>query len=96
MAGERVWELPLVEEYKEAIKSQVADYCNITPARKGAGTITAGLLLAEFVDKTPWVHLDTAGPAWAEKDVIPYMPKGGTGFGVRMMLELLKKMEPAE
>lgn len=90
--GERVWELPMPEEYKEAIKSQVADYINTTPTRKGAGTITAGLLLQEFVGKTPWVHIDIAGPSWAEKQVIPYMPKGGTGFGVRTGLELINKL----
>ncbi len=88
-AGERVWELPLVEEYREQIKSHVADYSNITPGRY-AGAITAGLFLEAFVDKTPWVHMDIAGPAFAEKEVIPYMPKGATGFGVRTMLELLK------
>ena len=89
--GERVWELPLVEEYREQIKSHVADYSNITPSRY-AGAITAGLFLEAFVEKTPWVHLDIAGPAFAEKEVIPYMPKGATGFGVRTMLELLKGM----
>ncbi|KKU72864.1 MAG: putative cytosol aminopeptidase [Parcubacteria group bacterium GW2011_GWA2_47_26] len=91
-AGERIWELPLVDEYREFIKSRVADYCNITPGKKGAGAITAGLLLQEFAGKTPWVHLDIAGPAWAEKEVIPYMSIGGTGFGVRTILELLKTM----
>ena len=90
-AGERVWELPLVEEYRDQIKSHVADYSNITPGRWG-GTITAGLFLEAFVEKTPWVHMDIAGPAFAEKEVIPYNPKGGTGFGVRTMLELLRRM----
>jgi len=87
--GERVWELPLVEEYKEQIKSHVADYSNITPTRYG-GAITAGLFLEAFVDKKlPWVHMDIAGPAFAEKEVVPYNPKGATGFGVRTLLELL-------
>lgn len=89
--GERVWELPLVEEYREQTKSHVADLSNITPSRY-AGAITAGLFLQEFVDKKPWVHIDIAGPAFAEKEVIPYMPKGATGFGVRTILELLKDM----
>ncbi|MDO8505228.1 MAG: leucyl aminopeptidase [bacterium] len=90
-AGERVWELPLVEEYRDQIKSHIADYSNITPGRY-AGAITAGLFLEAFVGKTPWVHMDIAGPAFAEKEVIPYMPKGATGFGVRTMLELLNGM----
>ncbi|MBI2551785.1 leucyl aminopeptidase [Candidatus Uhrbacteria bacterium] len=91
-AGERAWELPLVEEYKEQTKSHVADFSNITPSRY-AGAITAGLFLEHFVDKTPWVHVDIAGPAFAEKEVIPYNPRGATGFGVRMMLELLKQCD---
>ncbi len=91
-AGERVWELPLVEEYREQTKSHVADLSNITPSRY-AGAITAGLFLEEFVDKKlPWVHMYIAGPAFAEKEVVPYHPKGATGFGVRTMLELLKAM----
>ncbi|MBI4135368.1 leucyl aminopeptidase [Candidatus Uhrbacteria bacterium] len=91
-AGERVWELPLVEEYREQTKSHVADLSNVTPSRY-AGAITAGLFLEEFVDKKlSWVHMDIAGPAFAEKEVIPYHPKGATGFGVRTMLELLKNL----
>src|SRR3989338_6283399 len=88
-SGERAWELPLIEEYREQTKSHVADFSNITPSRY-AGAITAGLFLEAFAEKMPWVHMDIAGPAWAEKEVIPYMPRGGTGFGVRTMLELLK------
>ena len=88
-SGERAWELPLIEEYRDQTKSHVADFSNITPSRYG-GAITAGLFLEAFVEKKSWVHMDIAGPAWADKEVIPYMPKGGTGFGVRTMLELLK------
>lgn len=91
--GEQIWELPLVKDYKEMLKSHVADYRNTTDREKGAGAIAAGLLLQEFVGNTPWAHLDIAGPAWAEKQVIPYAPKGGTGFGTRMILELIKGYE---
>lgn len=92
-SGEKIWELPLVEEYRQFTKSQVADLSNITPGMKGsAGAITAGLFLEEFVVKQPWAHIDIAGPAWAEKDVNPWAPKGGTGCGVRTILEFLKSL----
>lgn len=88
-AGERVWELPLAHEYKEILKSTVADIKNISGKRYG-GAINGALFLAEFVpDTVPWVHLDIAGPAFAEKDA-PLTPKGGTGFGVRMLLQFLE------
>jgi leucyl aminopeptidase len=85
--GEKVWELPLQEEYKELNKSEVADIANIPNTRYG-GTITAALFLQEFVDNTPWVHFDIAGPAFANKKY-DLGPKGGTGFGVRTVLKLL-------
>lgn len=85
--GEKIWPLPLVTEYKELLKSEVADIRNITKSKYG-GAITAALFLKEFVDKTPWVHLDIAGPAWAEKDT-PLVCRGGSGFGVRTVLQLL-------
>ena len=86
--GEKVWELPLEEDYKPLIKSHIADIENIGKTRYG-GAITAALFLEEFVDGKPWIHLDIAGPAFAEKDA-PLTPKGGVGFGVRMLLEWLK------
>jgi len=85
-AGEFLWQLPLVKEYKEDIKSAVADIKNIGGSH--AGAITAALFLEEFVGNVPWVHLDIAGPAFAEKD-LPYIPKGGTGFGVRTLVQYL-------
>ena len=85
-AGEFLWQLPLVKEYKEDIKSAVADIKNIGGSH--AGAITAALFLEEFVGNVPWVHLDIAGPAFAEKD-LPYIPKGGTGFGVRTLVRYL-------
>lgn len=85
--GELVWEMPLAKEYKEEIKSSIADLRNISKTRYG-GSITAALFLEEFVDDIPWVHLDIAGPAYEEKNT-PISPIGGTGFGVRLLLRLL-------
>ncbi len=85
--GEKVWELPLWEEYDELIKSDAADFKN-TGGRAG-GAITAALFLSKFVGDYPWVHLDIAGPAWLKKDR-PYISKGASGVGVRLMVELLR------
>ncbi len=89
-AGENMWELPLPEHYKELIKTDIADYKNDAP--RWGGSLTAGLLLQEFVAGIPWVHLDIAGPAFAEKQVNAYTPKGGTGHGVRTLIEYLKSV----
>ena len=85
--GERVWELPLWEEYYELIKSDIADMKN-TGGRQG-GVITAAALLSKFVRKYPWVHLDIAATAWTDKDR-PYTPKGATGVGVRLLTQFLR------
>jgi leucyl aminopeptidase len=85
-AGERIWPLPLIEEYREFLKSEVADMNNVGP--RGGGAITAGLFLKEFAGTTPWAHLDIAGPAFSEKD-LPLAPKGGTGVAVRTILTYL-------
>jgi leucyl aminopeptidase len=85
-AGERVWQLPLIDEYRENLKSDVADLNNVGP--RGGGAITAGLFLKEFAGDRPWAHLDIAGPAFLEKDT-PLAPKGGTGIGVRTLLTYL-------
>jgi leucyl aminopeptidase len=85
-AGERVWQLPLIEEYKEQFKSDVADLNN-TGGRNG-GAITAGLFIKEFVGAIPWAHLDIAGPAFIDRDS-PLGPKGATGVAVRTILTYL-------
>lgn len=85
--GEKIWELPLFDEYKTQIKSSVADIKNT--GGRAAGTLTAAAFLSHFVAEIPWVHLDIAGTAWAEKDS-PYCSKGSTGFGVRLVVEALK------
>ena len=84
-AGEDVWPLPLPEDYRKLIDSDVADVKNISSGRY-AGALTAGLFLREFVGDVPWAHLDIAGPARSEDDE-GYLQKGGTGFGVRTLVE---------
>jgi leucyl aminopeptidase len=87
--GEIVWRLPLHPEYKELTKGTVADLTNASAKRK-AGTIYAGSFLEEFVGETPWAHLDIAGTAW---DVgRPYTGNDGTGFGVRLLVELARRL----
>jgi len=88
--GERVWELPLWEEYYDLIKSDIADMKN-TGGRAG-GTITAAALLSKFVQKYPWVHLDIAATAWTDKER-PYTPKGATGIGMRLLTQFLRDYE---
>lgn len=85
---ERLWPLPLFEEYAEQIKSTVADVKNI--GGRPAGTITAAAFLQKFVDETPWAHVDIAGTAWEEKGRAG-QPTGGTGFGVRLLVEYLQQ-----
>jgi leucyl aminopeptidase len=85
-AGERVWQLPLIDEYRENLKSDVADMNNVGP--RGGGAITAGLFLKEFAGDRAWAHLDIAGPAFVEKDM-PLGPKGATGYAVRTILTYL-------
>lgn len=89
--GEQVWQLPLVKEYAQLIKSDVADLQNIATTR-WADTIMGGLFLHAFVEQTPWMHLDIAGPAFAEKQILSYTPVGGTGFGVRTLLQFLTSL----
>jgi leucyl aminopeptidase len=83
--GERMWHMPMAEEYKEQNKSDIADIKN--SGNRYGGAITAALFLAEFVDNTPWVHLDIAGPRLSSKET-GYTVKGATGFGVRTLVEL--------
>ena len=84
--GERLWELPLWDPFRDQIKSDFADMKNI--GGKGGGTSTAAALLENFVDDTPWAHLDIAGTAYLSSS-LDYSPKGPTGVGVRLLLEYL-------
>ncbi len=86
--GEKVWHLPLYEDYGEQLKSDVADMKNA--GGRPAGAITAGYFLKEFAGDIPWAHIDIAGTAWAAKP-LPYTPKGATGVGVRLLVELLEQ-----
>lgn len=86
--GEKLWPLPLWDFYAEDIKSDIADFKNV--GNRKAGTIIGGIFLKQFVPKEiPWVHIDIAGPAWAEKAWFQ-MPKGATAFGLRTIIELVK------
>ena len=85
-SGERVWELPLYEDYFDFLKSEVADFSNA--GNREAGTIQGALFLKQFVPEIPWAHLDIAGTARAEKST-PDIPAGGTGFGVNLLLHFL-------
>lgn len=84
---ERVWRLPLFEEYKEDLKSDIADLKNC--GGREAGAIVAGMFLQEFVGDIPWAHLDIAGTAYLSKER-DYNPKNATGVGVRLMLQFLE------
>ena len=88
-AGEPLWQLPLVLEYREDLKSPIADLKNV--GGDSAGAIIAGLFLEEFVGGTRWAHLDIAGPAFTEKD-LPHAPRGATGFGVRLLVRYLQRL----
>ena len=89
VSGDRVWELPLWDEYKSQVRSDIADIKN-TGGRNG-GAITAAGFLSHFVGDFPWVHLDIAGVAWTEDQPKDYNPKGATGYGVRLLTELLRE-----
>ena len=92
VSGERVWHLPLPDDYRKMYESTVADMKNIAGPHGGA--LTAGLILQEFVGEgIPWAHLDIAGPAFTDT-VDGEITKGGTGFGVRLLVELVRSFEP--
>ena len=87
--AERVWQLPLWDEYHQMVKSEIADLKNL--AGRPAGSITAGAFLAAFVGDYPYVHLDIAGTAWVDRPAKPYDTFGGTGVGVRLLAEFLRE-----
>ncbi len=92
--GDLVWRLPLTEDYNDTVRSDTADIRNINKGTD-SGAIVGAVFLQHFVDKTPWAHLDIAGPAFLgeEKD---YNPKQGTGAGVRLLVELLQRWQSME
>jgi leucyl aminopeptidase len=91
ISGEKFWRLPCTDDYKDQIKSQIADIMNTGGTRWG-GAISAAMFLKEFAEDTPWVHLDIAGCAWNE-DVKPWQTKGPSGIGVRSIIEWVRGYE---
>jgi len=89
-AGEKMWPMPIDDEYQEMIKSSIADIRN-TGSGKGGGAITAAWFLKEFAEETPWVHLDIAGTAWLDESK-PWMAKGPTGVAVRTLVDFAMKL----
>jgi leucyl aminopeptidase len=85
--GERVWRLPLYEEYGEQIKSDIADVKNV--GGRPAGAITGAKFLEKFAGAYPWAHLDIYGTHWTDKEK-PYLAKGATGYGVRLIVQFLR------
>jgi leucyl aminopeptidase len=83
-SGEKMWRLPVDDEYREMIKSNIADIVN--SAGRWGGAVTAAMFLKEFVGDTPWMHLDIAGMAWIE-DNKPWIAKGPSGVPVRSLVE---------
>ena len=92
-SGERLWQLPLWDDYDQQIKSDVADVKNT--GGRPAGTITAAAFLKKFASDFRWAHLDIAGTAWYDQNR-PYTPKGGTGVGVRLLIEFLHDLAATE
>ncbi len=86
--GERVWELPLWEEFETAVKSDIADLKNIASPGVGAGAITGAAFLKSFAGEQPWAHIDIAGTAWGFDR--PYTTKGASGYGVRLLINYLE------
>jgi leucyl aminopeptidase len=84
-AGDRCWPMPTFDDYREQLRSEIADFMNT--GGRPAGAITAAMFLKEFTGGLPWAHLDVAGTAWAD-EAKPYQPKGATGIGVRTLAGL--------
>jgi leucyl aminopeptidase len=87
--GEKMWQMPVDEDYRDLYKSSIADLAN-TGGRPG-GAITAAMFVGEFAGDTPWVHLDIAGTRWANEEK-PYLAKGPTGAAVRTLVHLLTNL----
>ena len=86
-AGEKMWRMPLDDEYREQIRSSIADIVN--SGGRWGGAITAAMFLKEFAEETPWIHLDIAGTAWME-DQKPWIAKGPSGIALRSLVEFVK------
>ena len=92
LTGDRIWHMPLVDDYSIALDSDVADFNHTADKFKfQAGSVTAALFLEKFVGQRKWAHLDIAGPARSEIDAGENV-KGGTGYGVRLLIEWISKL----
>jgi leucyl aminopeptidase len=89
--GEKLWRLPLYEEYKEYLKSDVADIKNCTETGGKASPSVGGIFLQKFAGETPWAHIDIGGTAYLEKETA-YLTSGATGYGVRLLADYYKSL----
>lgn len=87
--GEKIWQLPLTDEFREQVKSDIADVRNLGKLGRDGGAITGAAFLNNFINNTPWIHIDIAGTAWALEDK-HYLRKGATGYGVRLLINFLQ------
>ena len=88
--GDKMWQMPIDDEYREIIKGTMADIQNISSG-KGGGAITGAMFLKEFSGDTPWIHLDIAGTAWND-DAKPWLAKGPTGVALRTLVHLVTSL----
>ena len=87
-----MWQMPLDEDYREMIKSSIADIQNVSSG-KGGGAITAAMFLKEFVEDVPWIHLDIAGTAWLD-ETKPWAAKGASGVAIRTLVHFVMNLDP--
>lgn len=92
VVGEKIWQLPITDEFREAIKGNNADLTNVPPNPAGAGSIFAAAFLEEFVEDIPWVHLDIAGTSYSQTKGDKYLPKGASGIPVKTLYEFVKNL----
>ena len=85
--GEPVWNMPIDSSYEKDISSDIADMKNVGSGR-GAGSTAGAIFIKRFINNVNWIHLDIAGVTWAKSDK-PLVPKGGTGYGVRLLEEMI-------
>jgi leucyl aminopeptidase len=94
-AGEATWPMPLPDYLLESLKSDSADLANANLHDSSAGMLSAALFLRQFVGDVPWAHIDSAGPSFNTGQAYGYVPRGGTGFGVRTLVQYLLNPPPA-
>lgn len=92
VVGEKMWELPITDEFREAVKGNNADLTNVPPNPAGAGSIFAAAFLEQFVEDIPWVHLDIAGTSYSRAKGDKYLPKGASGIPVKTLYEFVKNL----